>query len=81
MWCSTAWPTTRSNESSSKGRRSASATRPSTSKPRFLALRTATETMPGLMSVTARPSGAITPPETRLSEKKPVPQPSSSAVA
>ena len=36
MWCSTAWPTTRSKVSSSYGMPSASATRPSTSSPSAL---------------------------------------------
>ena len=50
---------------------------PSTSSPSARALRSATSTMPGLMSVTEpRPA---TPACIRLSRKKPVPQPISSA--
>ena len=50
---------------------SASATRPSTSSPSDSALRSATSTMPGLMSVTS--PGCATPACMRLSRKKPVP--------
>ena len=77
MWCSTACPTTRSTEASGIGIVSASATRPSTSSPRFAALRVATSTMPGDRSVTV-PRRAM-PPCMRLSRKNPVPQPSSRA--
>ena len=51
MWCRTAWPSTRSKESSSNGSSSASQATVSTSTPMRAALACSASSMPGEMSV------------------------------
>ena len=79
MWCSTAWPITRSKESSSKGNRSASATRPEIVEAERAALRWATSHHARAEIGNLRPASMM-PASLRFSVKKPVPQPSSSEV-
>ena len=50
-WWSTAWPRTRSNDSSANGSRSASARRTSTSRPRSVAVASSRLSIPGEMSI------------------------------
>ena len=67
MWCSTAWPKTRSKLASAKGSCSASVRTVSTSRPSSAALRESVASMPGEMSVAVARS--IMPSWSRLSEK------------
>ncbi len=73
MWCSTAWPSTRSKLPSSNGRRSASAVHGLDLQPRRFALAPSVASIPGEMSVQVACS--ITPARSRFSVKYPVPAP------
>ncbi len=76
MWCSTAWPSTRSKLPSLNGSRSASALTVFTFSPSRLALASSVASIPGEMSVQV--AFAISPARIMLSVKYPVPEPISS---
>ena len=67
MWWRIAWPSTRSNDASANGSRSASVATVSTSSPSRSALPRSVASMPGEMSVHV--ASRITPACSRLSEK------------